>query len=122
MRRSSDKAGDVSQHHCVCGGKDADVAEMIDDEAIELFAARLRTPLQIEQYLAYAFEEAYRLGVKPVSAEIADGVLSEQIDDPEPVLMEHGYDVRTLATSSAANRPRSRSSSPGGSNPTAPRN
>jgi type II secretory pathway predicted ATPase ExeA len=81
----------------VCGGKDADIAEMIDEEAIELFATRLRTPLQIEQYLAYAFEEAFRLDVKPVSVDIADSVLFRQIDDPEPVLMEHGYDVRTLA-------------------------
>ena len=76
---------------------DSAIAEMIEDAAIDLLAARLRTPLQIERHLTLAFEEAYRLGAKPVPVEIADGVLSRQIDDLEPTLTRHGYDVRTLA-------------------------
>jgi type II secretory pathway predicted ATPase ExeA len=82
----------------VCSQDDTAVAELMTEEAIDLAAARLRTPLQIERYLAAAFEEAFRLGVKPVSAEILDAVLSLQIDELEPMLMEHGYDVATLAT------------------------
>jgi hypothetical protein len=31
-------------------------AELIDDAAIDLLAAKLRTPLQIEQHLSLAFE------------------------------------------------------------------
>jgi hypothetical protein len=70
---------------------------MIDETAIDLLAARLRTPLQIERHLTMAFEEAYRLGLRPVPSEIADSVLCRQIDDLEPTLTRHGYDVRTLA-------------------------
>jgi hypothetical protein len=33
-----------------------------------------RSTLQVEQYLTLAFEQAYRLGVKPVSAEIIESV------------------------------------------------
>jgi hypothetical protein len=81
----------------ICAAEDVALTGMIDEAAIELLAARLRTPLQIERHLTLAFEEAYRLGAKPVPVEIADGVLSRQIDDLEPTLTRHGYDVRTLA-------------------------
>jgi type II secretory pathway predicted ATPase ExeA len=81
----------------ICAAEDVALTEMIDEATIELLAARLRTPLQIERHLTLAFEEAYRLGAKPVPVEIADGVLSRQIDDLEPTLTRHGYDVRTLA-------------------------
>jgi hypothetical protein len=47
--------------------------------------------------VADMFEEAYRLGLRPVPSEIADSVLCRQIDDLEPTLTRHGYDVRTLA-------------------------
>jgi hypothetical protein len=50
-----------------------------------------------ERYLTLAFEEACRLGVRPVPVEIADSVLCRQIDDLEPTLTRHDYDVRTLA-------------------------
>ena len=73
------------------------VADMIDETAIDLLAARLRTPLQIERHLTMAFEEAYRLGLRPVPSEIAEALLCRQIDDLEPTLTRHGYDVRTLA-------------------------
>lgn len=42
-----------------CAAEDAAIAEMIEDAAIDLLAARLRTPLQIERHLTLAFEEAY---------------------------------------------------------------
>jgi hypothetical protein len=70
----------------------------IRDAAIDLLAAKLRTPLQIEQHLALAFEEAFRVGEKPVTVEVIEAVLSRQIDDLEPKLMRHGYDVRILAS------------------------
>jgi hypothetical protein len=73
-------------------------AELIDDAAIDLLAAKLRTPLQIEQHLSLAFEEAFRVGEKPVTVEVIEAVLSRQIDDLEPKLMRHGYDVRILAS------------------------
>ncbi len=53
---------------------------------------------QIEQHLALAFEEAFRVGEKPVAVEIIEAVLSRQLDDLEPKLMRHGYNVRILAS------------------------
>jgi type II secretory pathway predicted ATPase ExeA len=57
-----------------CKAKDAAVASMIDDAAIALLAARLRTPLQIEQHLTLAFEHGFRCGEKPVTAELLEAV------------------------------------------------
>ena len=53
-----------------------DYATDTDEEAIDLIAERLRTPLQIEMHLTLAFEQGFRLGAKPVTAEIVEQVLS----------------------------------------------
>ncbi len=45
---------------------------------------RLTTPLQIEQYLTLAFEEAYRVGQKPVTPEIIETTLAQGLEDLEP--------------------------------------
>ena len=37
------------------------------------------------------------MGEKPVTMAIIDSVLSKQIDDLEPTLTRHGYNVRGLA-------------------------
>jgi hypothetical protein len=81
-----------------CAAEKTKPAELIDEAAIDLLAAKLRTPLQIEQHLTLAFEEAFRVGEKPVTVEVIEAVLSRQIDDQEPKLMRHGYDVRILAS------------------------
>ena len=57
----------------------------------------LRTPLQIQQHLMLAMEAAYQVGEKPVTAAIAESVMSKQIDELEPKLTRNGYDVRGLA-------------------------
>ena len=80
-----------------CVAADTGVSEMIDDAAIELLATRLRTPLQIEQHLVLAFEEAFRVDVKPVTVEVVESVLSRHMDDLEPRLVRHGYDARAVA-------------------------
>ena len=66
-------------------------------EAIEILSEKLRTPLQIHQHLTLAMEFAYLTGEKPVTGAIVESVLSKQIDELEPRLMRHGYDVRSLA-------------------------
>src|SRR5579864_7974132 len=43
-------------------GKGIRLPAMIDEAAIALLAERLRTPLQIEQYLTLAFEHGFRSG------------------------------------------------------------
>ena len=70
---------------------------LIHDEAIELLAERLATPLQIERYLTLAFEQAHEIAEKPVSAGLVDSVLAPGLDDLEPRLARHGYNARTLA-------------------------
>lgn len=71
--------------------------EVITPEAVDLLATKLRTPLQIEQHLSLAFEEAYHTGEKPVTDALINSILSKQIDDLEPTLTRHGYNVRNLA-------------------------
>ncbi|MEY9323533.1 hypothetical protein [Sinorhizobium fredii] len=68
------------------------------EDAIDLIAERLRTPLQIEMHLTLAFEQGFRLGAKPVTAEIVEQILSRAIDDLEPTLTRNGYDAAALVT------------------------
>ena len=59
---------------------------------------RLRTPLQVERYLAKAFEETHRIGERVFTSAVIDAVPSRQLDDLEPRLTRHGYDVRGIAS------------------------
>lgn len=79
-----------------CAAEGVKVAELMDEDAIELVADRLRTPLQIEMHLTLAFEHAYRLDTKPVSADIVEQVLSRAIDELEPTLTRNGYDAAAI--------------------------
>jgi type II secretory pathway predicted ATPase ExeA len=72
-------------------------ADVITDEALVQLAERLTTPLQIEQHLRLAFDEAYRIGQKPVENEIIDAVLAKDINAIEPQLTRHGYNTKVLA-------------------------
>jgi type II secretory pathway predicted ATPase ExeA len=80
-----------------CLKEGVDQGEIIEPATLDLLAARLRTPLQIEQYLTLAFEETFRIGEKVVTPAIAETVLLRQIDDLEPRLTRYGYDVRSIA-------------------------
>lgn len=80
-----------------CAGEGIDIGELIETAAVELLASRLKTPLQIEQHLTLAFEEAYRIGDRPVTVQVVESILSRQLDDLEPRLTRHGYSVRSLA-------------------------
>ena len=71
---------------------------MIDELTTDLLADCLRIPLQIRQHLTLAFEHGFRSGVKPVTAEVVETVLSRQLDELEPRLTRHGYNVKNLAT------------------------
>lgn len=71
--------------------------DVLIDDALEQLAEKLTTPLQIEQHLRLAFEEAYRIGQKPVETEIIDLILAKDINALEPVLTRHGYNIKALA-------------------------
>lgn len=70
--------------------------EVLTDEAAVLLAARLKTPLQIGRYLVRAFEAGFEMAATPVDARVVDGVLSRRLDDIEPQLTRHGYDVKAI--------------------------
>lgn len=70
--------------------------EVITDEAATMVATKLKTPLQIGRHLVRAFEAGFEANVKPVDASIIESVLSRGIDDLEPQLVRHGYDLRSL--------------------------
>jgi type II secretory pathway predicted ATPase ExeA len=70
---------------------------LMADDAIELLAERLATPLQIEHYLTLAFEEAFHIGQKPVTVDLINRVLAKTLNAPEPHLIRHGYHVKSLA-------------------------
>ena len=44
-----------------------------------------------------AVEEAYKIGVKPVSPDIVESVINRRIDDLEPRLTSYGYGTKTLS-------------------------
>lgn len=80
-----------------CAVENTNSNDLIEAAAIDLLATRLRTPLQIQQHLTLALETAYQVGEKPVTTTIVDSVLSKQINDLEPTLTRHGYNVKGLA-------------------------
>jgi hypothetical protein len=80
-----------------CQAENIEPATIIEPAAVDLLAARLRTPLQIEQYLTRVFERTFEGGEKIVTATLAETVLSPRIDDLEPRLTRYGYDVKSIA-------------------------
>ena len=70
--------------------------EVLTDEAATLLAARLKTPLQIGRYLVRAFEAGFEMAARLVDATVVEGVLSRRLDDLEPQLTRHGYDVKAI--------------------------
>lgn len=85
--------------------------------SVKTMAARLKTPLQIGRHLVRAFEAGFEMGVKPIDATTVDTVLSQRIDDIEPQLTRHGYDVRALCTQFDARPPEIRQLMRGTLNP-----
>ena len=47
--------------------------------------------------MTLAPEEAFNIGQKPVTVDIINRVLTRTLNDPEPHLMRHGYNVKSLA-------------------------
>jgi type II secretory pathway predicted ATPase ExeA len=46
-------------------GRRVKVADLMEEDAIDLIAERLRTPLQIEMHLTLAFEQGFRVDANP---------------------------------------------------------
>jgi hypothetical protein len=67
------------------------------NDALELLAERLSTPLQIERYLTLALEHAYRFGEPCVTPEIVAMTMALDLHALEPTLARYGYNVSTLS-------------------------
>jgi type II secretory pathway predicted ATPase ExeA len=80
-----------------CGSEGTKLPDVLTVEAVDMLSERLRTPLQIQQHLMLAMEAAYQAGEKPVTGAIVESVLSKQLDELEPKLTRHGYDLLGLA-------------------------
>jgi type II secretory pathway predicted ATPase ExeA len=80
-----------------CIKPDMESSSLFQDEAIDLMAEKLATPLQIGQHLTLALEEAFHIGGQPVTVEVAEAVLAKDINEIEPILTRHGYGTKALA-------------------------
>jgi hypothetical protein len=69
---------------------------ILTDEAIDMLATKLRTPLQVQLHLTLALEAGYQTGEKLVTAALVESVLSRYLDDLEPTLMRHGYRLKDM--------------------------
>lgn len=76
--------------------------DIFSEEAINLLAERLVTPLQIGYYAWQSLEDAYQIGQKPVSVEVVENVLSPDINDLEAKLTRYGYNKRALCNALSA--------------------
>ena len=79
-----------------CSAGKMQANEVLTQDAIDLLASRLRTPLQIQLHLSLALEAGYQTGELPVTTGVVESVLSRQIDDLEPTLTRHGYRTKDL--------------------------
>jgi type II secretory pathway predicted ATPase ExeA len=80
-----------------CAAPKTAIHSIVTEEALARLAERLSTPLQIERHLSRALEEGYKVDQKPVSAELIDTVIAQDIDDLEPRLTRQGYHMKALA-------------------------
>jgi type II secretory pathway predicted ATPase ExeA len=79
-----------------CRDERAKPEAILTKEAIEFFAERLTTPLQITYYLTCALEKGNQIGEKPIGVETAKAVLSPDLDSLEANLARHGYNIGAL--------------------------
>ena len=73
------------------------IESVITDDAVAMLGEKLSTPLQFEYYLTRALEEAYKVGQKPVGADMIENVLAKDINGLEPRLTRQGYNAKVLA-------------------------
>ena len=71
--------------------------DILEPDTISYLAKRLSTPLQIEQYLTLAMNEAYQVGEKPITADFMETILAIGLDELEPNLIRHGYNAKSIA-------------------------
>jgi hypothetical protein len=78
-------------------GPKTKIETVITDDAVAMLGEKLSTPLQFEYYLTRALEEAYKVGQKPVAADVIENVLAKDVNALEPRLTRQGYNAKVLA-------------------------
>jgi AraC-like DNA-binding protein len=68
---------------------------LFNSESLDINLRRFDVAVS-ESFLRFR-EAAFQAGEKPVTATVVQSVLSKQLDDLEPTLTRHGYNVKTLA-------------------------
>lgn len=79
-----------------CTVENTKPANLIEEQAIDYLAEKLATPLQIDQHLTLALEEAFKTSGKPITVEILDTMFSKRLDNLESTLIRHGYHEKVL--------------------------
>ncbi len=77
--------------------QEVELNTFITEEAIELLADQLVTPLQMKHDLTLVFEKAHEVGQKVVTPELIQTILLGNLDDLEPQLIRPGYNTKVLA-------------------------
>jgi len=72
-------------------------SDIIEEQAMDYLTEHLTTPLQVEQHLTLALEEAFKLGLKTITVDLLAETLSRRIDEIEPTLIRHGYNEKVIA-------------------------
>src|SRR5262249_10354798 len=70
-----------------CSNSKIKPTDIFSEQAIDLLAERLVTPLQITHYAWQALEDAYLIAQKPVSVDVVESALSPNINDLEAKLV-----------------------------------
>ena len=79
-----------------CSANKIKPLEILTEETITLLTERLITPLQMAYYLTRILEKGYQIGEKPIGVEIANAILSPDLNALEPNLARQGYNLSVL--------------------------
>ncbi len=80
-----------------CTKPGTEAQTLFADEAVDLLADRLTTPLQIGQHLVLALEAAFQIGGQPVTTDVVESVLAKDINELEAKRTRHGYGSKAVA-------------------------
>lgn len=80
-----------------CAAEKVEPGNVFTQEAIDVLAERLTTPLQVIHYAWRALEEGHLIGQKPVEQATVEDVLSADLNALEAKLTRLGYSSRSLA-------------------------
>lgn len=79
-----------------CLNEDVDSTDIFTEEAMQLMAKKLSTPLQINNYLWKSLVGAHIIGQKPVEADTVAEIISSDLNGLEANIQRYGYTIKSL--------------------------